>query len=75
MFLSQADIDKIEVVLPDYFQQVQLSMWLNEEQKCVALVEQINKRWKCYLLTQSIFVKLWWRNYQKVNRARINCLC
>ena len=33
--LSQADIDKIEVVLPDYFQQVQLSMWLNEEQKCV----------------------------------------
>lgn len=34
-FLSQADIDKIEVVLPDYFQQVQLSMWLNEEQKCV----------------------------------------
>ena len=32
--LSQADIDKIEVVLPDYFQQVQLSMWLNEEQKC-----------------------------------------
>ena len=35
LFLSQADIDKIEVVLPDYFQQVQLSMWLNEEQKCV----------------------------------------
>ena len=33
--MSQADIDKIEVVLPDYFQQVQLSMWLNEEQKCV----------------------------------------
>ena len=25
----------VEVVLPDYFQQVQLSMWLNEEQKCV----------------------------------------
>ncbi len=23
------------MVLPDYFQQVQLSMWLNEEQKCV----------------------------------------
>lgn len=35
LFLSQEDIDKIELVLPDYFQQVQLSMWLNEEQKCV----------------------------------------
>ena len=55
--LSQADIDKIEVVLPDYFQQVQLSMWLNEEQKCVGFSGTNQQTLKCYLLTQSIFVK------------------
>ncbi len=37
-----------------------------------ALVEQINKRWKCYLLTQSIFVKaMVGEIIQKLIRARI----
>ena len=77
MFLSQADIDKIEVVLPDYFQQVQLSMWLNEEQKCVGFSGTNQQTLEMLFIDPVYFRKgCGGEIIQKVNRARITfCLC
>ena len=68
LFLSQADIDKIEVVLPDYFQQVQLSMWLNDNQLLgTNWIYLLNDKVSLSNITQANYKDYFDKNYVSVS--------